>query len=64
MSSKTYPVSINYESSDWYRNWSSTYTQGSHFPAGFEMKWALDTYSEIRSFDTGVMVSIFNSVIL
>lgn len=64
MSSKLYPVNISRHSSDWYRNGGSTYGYSNHLPIGFEMKWALEVYSEIRSFDTGVKVSIFNLVIL
>lgn len=64
MSSKLYPVNIDYESSDWYRNYSVKGSNNSHLAAGFEMRWSLEVYSEIRSFDTGVMVRIFNLVIL
>lgn len=64
MSFELYPVNIDYESSDWYRNYSVKGNNNSHLATGFEMRWSLEVYSEIRSFDTGVMVRIFNLVIL
>lgn len=64
MSSKLYPMIISRNYSDWYRNMAAQGCNNSHLSIGFEMRWALGVYGEIRSFDAGTYVSIFNLVIL
>lgn len=64
MSSKLYPMIISRNYSDWYRNMAVQGRNNNHLSTGFEMRWALGVYGKIRSFDTGIKVSIFNLVIL
>lgn len=64
MNPKLYPVVINRESSDWYRNTAVEGRNNNHLPTGFEMRWALGVYDKVGSFATGTYVNIFNLVIL
>lgn len=52
----SYPLCIDREFTDWYRNYALKGQNNSHLEVGFNIKWSYGVFSEIRSYGVGITV--------